>query len=162
MERAVEVVLEVPPKWELLKQVLEEVHEERGGLSGGEGGDRHGCLVVVRHYSTAQQLRRWLMPEEMGGGRLMMAELWEDYLQTWAKQVWPPLVPVPPFPESAVCHTRCPGPSHLPPVRVPSCAPHVLAASSDPPMSSPCYSFPLPSSRCLFAAPLFLLPLPSR
>mmetsp|Transcript_874 Transcript_874/g.2644 ORF Transcript_874/g.2644 Transcript_874/m.2644 type:complete len:566 (-) Transcript_874:35-1732(-) len=101
LAQSVAPVLEVPPKWALLQAVLEEVQQERrsllsgaedrqpsssrvAGSDAGAGPDaRFPVLVVTRHESTARQLRRWLLPEEQGGGAALMAGLWHQYLEAW-------------------------------------------------------------------------------
>lgn len=109
--KLVEPQVEVPPKWELLREVLEEAQEERRRLGAGGGGGGaasvgpkgeeagagpHRVLVIARHGSMVRQLRQWLRPAEEGGGEPYMSELWEAYLQAWLDQVPPPRPPSPP------------------------------------------------------------------
>jgi hypothetical protein len=95
--------VEVPPKWELLREVLEEVQAERGrllaeqgqqgdfdGSDGGEGRSSFPVLVIAKNGNMARQLQQWLRPPEEGGGAPFMSELWEGYLTAWMEQVASP------------------------------------------------------------------------
>jgi hypothetical protein len=78
------VVLEQPPKWHLLKQVLKEIEEHAAKNDGEQQSDSptahlysHRVLILVRDERTALQLRTVLQH----GGEVLMRARFKQYLR---------------------------------------------------------------------------------
>ncbi|XP_047307707.1 DNA repair endonuclease UVH1 [Impatiens glandulifera] len=76
-EVVLEEVLEVPPKWKMLREVLKEIEEERQKQVTDKEDNNNGIvLVVCKDERSCMQLENFIM----NGPHKVMRDEWENYL----------------------------------------------------------------------------------